>query len=138
MLKKLRDYRILGFFAPVWLWLLGTITRSAAIASYSAAALKNYWTVLRLSMSYEQNTMPYILTKYLYQIFSISLEARAVYFYLFADIYRGTVLEIWLFPEKFWQSQTFPELFRIFSGTFPEFPQNLFEIFLEEMKKFWA
>ena len=73
------------------------------------------------------------------QIFRLDTSTgRAVYFYLFADIYRGTVLKIWLFPEKFWQSQTFPELFRIFSGTFPEFPQNISKIFLEWMKKFWT
>ena len=50
MLKKLRDYRILGFFCSCmtdWLRLLRTLTRSAAIASYSAAALKKNitWTV---------------------------------------------------------------------------------------------
>ena len=41
--KKLCDYRVLRLFCSCLSadWLLGTITRSAAIASYSAAALKN-------------------------------------------------------------------------------------------------
>ena len=43
-IEKFGDYRILRLFCSCLtdrLYLLGTLTRSAAIASYSAAALKN-------------------------------------------------------------------------------------------------